>query len=62
MQGDVGLDPVDDNLEEESVAEVAVNLGSEGYRSNHVQVIDGLEFEKVGDEWLPVTTKVRPTE
>jgi hypothetical protein len=56
------LDPVDDNLEEESVAEVAVNLGSEGYRSNHVQVIDGLEFEKVGDEWLPVTTKVRPTE
>jgi hypothetical protein len=30
---------------------------SEEYREGHIRVMDGIQFELVGDDWFPVTVK-----
>lgn len=51
------MDQDNRDLEEDTPEDLNRNHVSDKYQSQNIQIIDGIEFEKVGGEWFPVTTK-----
>eukprot|EP00854_Cymbomonas_tetramitiformis_P004264 gene4264-5249_t len=65
LDGDAEIDPQlaaaaqdQDGMDEEDLLKGDANKAvSDEYRTANIRVIDGIEFERVGDDWFPVTTK-----